>query len=190
MRTRILCSVLSLLTATPLIAADFSLENLMRLMRETPDPPVHYTEIKRSDLFAFDLESHGTLSLENTGTLTKTVQSAGSETVLTADHARLTLTRENQTRIISLRDYPVIGAFMAAFRATLRGDRDSLLEHYQADLSGDARNWNLVLTPLDAKLSRSLRSIEMTGTQGQPLVYIIDETSGDITTLFLGDRKP
>jgi hypothetical protein len=74
------------------------------------------------------------------------------------------LKRGNRTRQMALDAIPELAALADAMRGTLNGDAQALLRHFNAQVSGNAQRWVLLLTPTDARLARSVQQLEIAGT--------------------------
>lgn len=181
-----------LLPAQCLVAAEtntLSLDALMQLMKKTPDPSVSYTEEKTSDFLDMNLISKGSLSLDESGVLEKTVVGSVATSRMVVTETELQIIRpDKEIKSISLQRYPVIKAFLAAFKATLQGDLAELQKYYSVELSGGIKNWHLNLVPSDEILAKAVKSVQIYGSNGKTLKYIIEESRGDTSTLLIGEE--
>jgi len=168
---------------------NFSVNYLMQLLEQTADPSVHYTEEKNSDLLDINLKSKGILSLDGSGVMEKTVIGSVATSKMRVTETELQIIRQGKERkVISLQRYPVIKAFLAAFKATLQGDLDELQRYYNIELSGSLTSWQLALTPQTDTLQKAVESIQIFGSEGHTLKYIVKERRGDTSTLLIGEE--
>jgi hypothetical protein len=80
---------------------------------------------------------------------------------------------------------PEVGALLDALRATLTGDATLLARHFSTDLSGNDAKWVLRLTPIDERLARQLRQIELVGQAGDLRSILLQLSNGDRSLMLL-----
>jgi Outer membrane lipoprotein carrier protein LolA-like len=82
-------------------------------------------------------------------------------------------------RSLSLQDYPVLRAFVEAFRSTLTNDVVTLKRFYLVTLQGTPRRWVLILHPLNKAVQELVESIRFSGEEEQLRSIETREPDGD-----------
>jgi Outer membrane lipoprotein carrier protein LolA-like len=86
---------------------------------------------------------------------------------------------EDQTRTMSLTDYPEVDALVEGVRATLAGDLARLSDLYAIELTGNAAAWQLLLQPKDAELRGFVKSILIAGAENRIERVATESGNGD-----------
>ncbi|MCY1375241.1 hypothetical protein D9M69_626450 [compost metagenome] len=84
---------------------------------------------------------------------------------------------------INLASRPEALAFIDSIRSTLSGNQRSLEQNYALQLSGDSRQWVLVLVPSEQGIAALLQRITVSGTQSQVRKIEYLQTDGDRSEL-------
>jgi len=186
---RILFILLAWLVAVvPVLAADWSLEQLMRDLGQVKSSRAQFVERKHLAILNAPLDSSGTLVYTAPGRLEKHTLVPRRES-LVLERDRLTLERtaertaENKDRIqrrtFALQDQPVIWAFVESIRSTLAGDLATLRRFYQVSLDGGERQWRLTLKPVEPDMQNVVSEIRIGGSRNQVSTIEILEPQGD-----------
>jgi hypothetical protein len=146
---------------------------------------VAFTEVHRFGMLRRPLTSSGELFYDAPDHLEKRTLAPRAETLL-LDHGVLTAQRGRRKHVLVLADYPQIVPFVESIRATLAGDRAGLERYFRCSFAGTAAHWTLELSPADATLARSVRSIRIEGERDAIHTVQIHETDGDTAEMTLG----
>lgn len=173
-----------LLLPTAIQAAPVSLPELMRLFAQVERRSVSYTEQQYMDFLDMPLQSSGTLTFRAPDYLEKSVDNRGGS--YRVQGQQLQVEQNGELRSIALESYPALAAFVAAFRATLAGDTQTLQHYYQTDLQGERQDWTLSLIPTQPDMARVVREIRLHGEGGR--IHLIEtlEQGGDHSRMQLG----
>lgn len=192
--SRLLCKVFPLLSlllyCTPLIAQELTLDALMQELHQAQHPSRHFREVRESELLFAPIRLSGTLTYTN-GRLIKHIQHPFNERyTIEGDALMIEKEGQNQAKRIALTDYPPLHTFVTIFRASLEGDKEALQQHYRTEISGNSEQWRLRLIPRDNSMASHLRSVDIEGSGSVIARFIIDEQSGDSSTMELGESTP
>ncbi|MBV8045744.1 MAG: outer membrane lipoprotein carrier protein LolA [Paludibacterium sp.] len=174
-----LAGLLFLLAVTAAHAASFGMPDLMQMLSQQPSGKATFVEKKTLAVLKEPLESSGELSFTAPDRLEKrTLKPKPEAIVLVGD--RLTLERSDGRKMtVSLSDRPEAAAFVESIRATLSGDRGALERYYAIALDGTAGNWQLTLTPLQARMQKIISQIRISGARAQVKTISFLQADGD-----------
>lgn len=162
---RALAAVLAMAVWVPASAAEFSLEQLMQNLGRVRSSEGRFTERKHLSILETPLESSGTLVYKAPGTLEKRTLTPEQET-LSLDNGELVL--ESATRgwrkSFSLREHPMIWAFVESIRSTLAGDLPTLQRFYRIELEGRESEWQMTLRPRESAMQAVIDEIRISGS--------------------------
>ena len=97
----------------------------------------------------------------------------------------LTMERGGHSRVLDLQRYPQIQPFIESIRATLAGDRNALERIFHVDFAGTVQHWSLTLVPLDGRLTRNVKQVQIDGSRDQLLRVEIRQADGDRSLMTL-----
>ena len=97
----------------------------------------------------------------------------------------LTMERGGRSRVLDLQRYPQIQPFVESIRATLAGDRSALERIFHVDFAGNVQRWSLTLVPLDGRLARNVKQVQIDGSRDQLLRVEIRQADGDRSLMTL-----
>lgn len=140
---------------------------LARLVRPAP-MRTGFVEIRGSPLLKAPLRIEGEYQRPREGTLVREVRVPYAETttIVTGKSGagEVQIARAGKSsRKFSLSRAPELGALQASFGALLSGDRALLEQHYRIAVDGTREHWTLTLTPKQAALAATLRSVVLRG---------------------------
>ena len=124
------------------------------------------------------LNSAGTLSFTAPDKLARKTVTPRPESMM-VDGNTLTLSRAGRTRTLTLDSMPELQGMVDALRGTLMGDSKLLQQHFRTELAGSPANWTLDLKPLDERLASQVKSVRLSGRQGQVLGVEMEFIGGD-----------
>lgn len=96
-------------------------------------------------------------------------------------------------RSFSLKRAPQLQVLLDSFVALLGGDASRLRQAFDVRHERHADGWTLTLTPRDARVAKTIASIEIDGRDKEPRCMRMQEADGDLAVDLLGvlaDRMP
>lgn len=187
-----LWTVASVLLLPLQLHAEWRVATLMSQLAATPRSTISFTESRTSAFLQQPLFSHGTLSMDGQGRLTKETQQPEWQRLVIDSHS-ITLQRGDPASpgdTIRLDNQPNLKSLIEAFRALIAGDLAHLQHHYKLKLEGYEGGWQLLMTPLARDFSQHIREIVATGNRGEIRRFEIIESDGDTTLMELGTTPP
>lgn len=171
--------------------AEWNVQALMTALAERPAGQARYSETKTSTLLKEPLKLTGILRYRKPAFLEKRVLTPFEET-MTVDGERLTWEKPaaKQKRVVALRDYPAVWAFIESMRSTLNGDANMLGSFYKLRLDGNERQWSLLLLPSDPDMAQFIQVIRIGGSKAAILTVEVEETGGDRSLMTLREEVP
>lgn len=129
----------------------------------------------------------GELSWLGGDKLQRRVDKPQSETATIAD-GEVTQEREGKKpRHFSLKRAPQLQVLLDSFVALLSGDTGRLQQAFDVRQTGDINGaWTLMLTPLDARVAKTIASITVEGHARESRCMYMQEADGDLTVDLLG----
>ena len=143
--------------------AEWDVTSLMQQLAKHPGGRVNFTETKTLSVLDQPVVSSGELIYSPPDRLEKNTLKPVPESLVIRGND-LTVVRDGVKRLLRLPQYPEVLAFVEALRGTLVGNRSLLEQHYALALSGNERDWRLVLTPLDDRMKRWVKQIKVQGS--------------------------
>ncbi len=181
-----LALLLSLLSQ-PLLAWDEG--ELLAQLAANEQPARAFVEERLSALLEVPTRVEGSLSYHD-GRLEKRITHPWQERFVIKGNT-LSIERAGEApRIIDLRDYPPLYAFISVFRATLAGDLATLQRHFTTHLAGNHEAWTLTLRPREGELGAHIDTIAISGGDGAITTIDTLQRDGDRITLTLGPLLP
>ena len=179
----------TLLALAPLMARGGTADPgalLARIARPAP-ATTPFVEVRFSSLLATPLVASGELQFRSADALDKRIDRPYHEQ-MNIRGQDVSVVREGEApRHFSLKHVPELRGMLSAFGALLSGDRSVLERFFQLNLTEDDASWTLVLTPRDARVSKRLREIVVTGRTDTPRCLTVTEADGDASVMLLGD---
>ena len=160
------------------------LDTVMSLLAQRQHRRVEFVEQKFLSILNHPIESSGDLLYDAPDHLEKRTLLPRAET-LVLDGSVLTMERGGHARVLDLHRYPQIQPFVESIRATLAGDRGALERVFRVEFAGGVRRWSLTLAPLDRQLQRTIKQVQIDGSQDQLQRVEIRQTDGDRSLMTL-----
>ncbi|MHB8477925.1 MAG: LolA-related protein [Steroidobacteraceae bacterium] len=160
------------------------LDTVMSLLAQRRHGRVEFVEQKFLSILDHPIESSGELLYDAPDHLEKRTLLPRAET-LVLDGSVLTTERGGRSRVLDLHRYPQIQPFVESIRATLAGDRAALERVFHVEFAGGVRRWSLTLAPLDRQLQRTIKQVQIDGSQDQLQRVEIRQTDGDRSLMTL-----
>ena len=180
---------LTLMLAGVPAAWAFDLPELMALLARQKSGEASFTEQRFVRGMDGPLESAGTLSFSAPDNkLVRRTLSPRPES-MTVEGNTVTLSRGGRTRTLALDSMPELLGMVDALRGTLSGDAQLLQRHFRSKLGGSAGNWSLDLAPQDERLAAQVRSVRLTGRQGEVLGVEMEFIGGDRSVMTISPQR-
>src|ERR1700688_4614104 len=158
------------------VASD--LDTVMSLLAVRRHGRVEFVEQKFLAILSRPVESSGELLYDAPDRLEKRTLLPRAETLVLAG-SQLTMQRGGHARVLDLRRYPQIQPFVESIRATLAGDRGALERLFHVEFAGSGERWTLILVPVEHQLARTVKQVQIDGSQDQLQRVEIRQTDGD-----------
>jgi hypothetical protein len=171
------------INAAPRAGTEY-LDTVMSLLAQRQHGRVEFVEQKFLSILNHPIESSGELLYDAPDHLEKRTLLPRAET-LVLDGSVLTMERGGHRRVLDLHRYPQIQPFVESIRATLAGDRGALERVFHVEFAGGVRRWSLTLAPLDRQLQRTIKQVQIDGSQDQLQRVEIRQADGDRSLMTL-----
>jgi outer membrane lipoprotein-sorting protein len=174
---------LALLSVSPsCFAANATFDQVMALLAERKHGEVKYVEEDYFRILDQPVQSSGVLVYEAPDHLEKRTLEPKPQSLI-LDGEQLTVRRGDRTYRMDLSAYPQIAPFVDSIRDTLAGNEQALERVFKVAFSGTLGQWRLQLVPLDAKVARKVRRVELAGARDEIRSVEILQTDGDHSVL-------
>jgi len=164
--------------------ATSDLDAVMSLLAMRRHGRVEFVEQQFLAILDRPVESSGELRYDAPDRLEKRTRRPRSESMVLAGGV-LTVERAGRARVVDLQRYPQILPFVESIRATLAGDRAALEKVFHVDFAGSVERWSLNLVPLDQQLARTVKQVQIDGTEDQLQRVEIRQADGDRSLMTL-----
>ncbi len=171
---------LLLLSITSICQAEgnWGIDQLMQSLASTRSGNASFVEIKSIAMLDKPVESSGELFYTAPDRLEKRTLKPKPESML-LDKDKLVVEQRGKKRVLALQNYPEVAAFIDSIRGTLAGDRKALERTYNLNMTGDEKNWNLTLLPIESKLKKVVAEISIAGSGNALQTIDILQADGD-----------
>jgi Outer membrane lipoprotein carrier protein LolA-like len=160
------------------------LDAVMGLLAMRRHGRVEFVEQQFLAILDHPVESSGELRYDAPDRLEKRTLLPHPEDLVLAGGV-LTMERGGRSRVLDLQRYPQIQPFVESIRATLAGDRRALERVFHVEFAGNVQRWSLTLVPLDGRLARSVKQVQIDGSGDQLLRVEIRQPDGDRSLMTL-----
>ena len=166
------------------VALKFDLAALMAQLAQRKGGEARFTEERTVSNLDDTLRASGRLSFQAPDRFARYTEEPRAESMEVQGNQVL-LKRGTRTRQMALDAIPELAALADAMRGTLNGDAVALQRHFKTQVSGNAARWVLLLTPLDTRLARSVRQLEIAGTGSEVLSIDLLLVGGDRSLMLI-----
>ena len=193
MKLRVLGVCISLLACTaahgatapaPAAGAPDALDGVMHSLALRRHGQVSFVEQQFLSMLKRPVESYGELIYDAPNRLEKRTIEPRPETLVVEGDV-VTVQRGRRSHVLDLKAYPQILPFVESIRATLAGDRAALERLFRLEFAGSEMRWTLVLTPLDARLAKTVAQIRIDGSRDELSRVEIRQPDGDRSLMTL-----
>jgi hypothetical protein len=143
-------------------SAAIDLPALMAVLAQRKSGEARFTEERTVSTLEYPLRASGRLSFQSPDRFARYTEEPTTESMEVQGN-QVVLRRGTRTRQMALDAAPELAALADAMRGTLNGDAQALQRHFRVQVSGSAARWVLLLTPVDARLARSVQQLEIAG---------------------------
>jgi outer membrane lipoprotein-sorting protein len=124
------------------------------------------------------LSASGKLSFTAPDRFTRETTSPRNESMV-VDGNTVTLSRSGRSRSVNLDAVPEVLVIVESIRGTLTGNAQTLQQHFETKVAGNAANWTLELVPRAAQAARLVRSVKLGGRRGDLVSVEMEMAGGD-----------
>ncbi|THI86057.1 MAG: outer membrane lipoprotein carrier protein LolA [Nitrospira sp. CG24A] len=172
-------------------STDWNVDQLIEDLAKHRQSEVRFEETAFSHLLTQPLKTQGILRFTPSTGLEKHITAPYDERYLVEGDTVLFESRTKGTkRSLSLHDYPVLQAFIEAFRSTLANDVVTLRRFYSVTLQRGPRRWVLILHPLDKAMQELVESIRFSGEREDVDSIEIQAPDGDRSVMVITASAP
>lgn len=171
-------TVLAALALSTSPAWAFDLPELMGLLARQKSGDATFTEQRFVRGLDGPLNASGELSFTAPDRLVRRTLTPRPES-MSVEGNTLTLSRGGRTRTVTLDSMPELLGMVEAMRGTLTGNSQNLERYFRSTLTGSTNNWALELKPIDERLAAQVRSMRLTGRDGEVLGIEMEFIGGD-----------
>lgn len=173
-----------LLPRAPALARDWTLEALMRLLRQRRSGRARFHETRTLAMLNAPIESSGVLRFAAPDFLEMRTLHPRPQSVVVRG-SQVTLELDGRSRVFALDEQPEVAALVDGIRATLDGDLAALQRAYTTRLRGTPRVWSLELVPRLPAARARIREIDIGGSQATVRSIAIYQADGDHSLMML-----
>jgi len=183
---KIITSVLFFIIPTFSQAANITLNGLSVLMSSNNvAEEIYFIENKNLRFLNKPLVLKGRFYFRSSNFLQKNIDKPFVK-VYTLKYNTITFTDNNlESKILTLKDHPLIYASMKAFYATMSGNFNRLKVSYKIKLSGTNNQWELILTPKSKRVLKYIKNVSLSGNYTFIEQVITNEANGDSSTIWM-----
>jgi hypothetical protein len=183
-RCAVIVSIASIGIAAAALAQSFDMPQLMAMLGGVDESRAAFTETRYLKALATPIVRRGTLYYVRPDRLEMQIVAPFPETTRIVG-MRVIVESADARREWNLASQPVALAWIEAVRASLAGDAGALARLFRTSVSGNAEQWALRLQPVDARVARSLKQIDIHGRRAQPMSIEIEDGEGDRVVIAL-----
>jgi hypothetical protein len=176
---RLVALCIAFFFSADLLADEWKLPDLMQLLSQNKSGQALFVEKKYIGIIDKPLLSSGELSFTAPDRLEKRTLKPRPELLL-LEGDKLTVSQfEKRPMSINLTDHPEVAGIVGSIRGTLLGDLTALEKSFQLSLSGTPGQWQLVLTPMQSVVSKTISRILIKGSEADIQNILFEQADGD-----------
>lgn len=166
-----------------------AVHSLMHDLRSVKIVYAHFRETKILALLNKPLIITGILYYESPDHIRKQTLLPFSERLEIKGKTLVVVDNEQIRRVLSLDSYPVVAAFVQAFRATLAGDLDALKHFFDVQFAQADGEWHIQLTPKRTDMQEFIQLVSVHGKGTAVTKVTTTETDGDQSIMAIFPRS-
>jgi len=164
----------------------WNVERLIDNLAKNRQAEARFEETAFSTLLTEPLKTRGILRFTPPSILEKHVTAPQDERyVVEGDTILFESKASGMNGTLSLQEYPVLRAFVEAFRSTLANDVVTLRRFFHMTLQGEPRRWVLILLPVDNAMQKMVKSIRFSGEEARVESIEVLAPDGDRTVMVI-----
>ena len=172
-------------------SSGWNVDQLIEDLAKHRQSEVRFEETAFSHLLTQPMKTQGILRFTPSTGLEKHITAPYDERYLVeGDTVLFESKTKGAKRSLSLHDYPVLRAFIEAFRSTLANDVVTLRRFYNVTLQRGPRKWVLILHPLDKAVQELVESIRFSGEREHIGSIEIQAPDGDRSVMVIATGAP
>lgn len=172
--------------AAPETHAALDTATLIRQLARPAPASIAFTEIRFSPLLQQPIVVGGDLAYEGPTVLDRHVTRPYREDTIIRGES-VTVQREGEPlRSFALKRAPELQGLLTAFTALLAGNQADIERQFTLAADGDDAQWRLVLSPIDARVRKRVKQIEIDGRGGTPRCFAILNATQGASVMLLG----
>ena len=158
--------------------AAWGVDQLMQTLAQNRSGHATFVEKKYIAMLDRPLESSGELLYSAPDRLEKRTLKPKPESMVLQGNT-LTIERGRRQYVLTLQDYPELGAFTESIRGTLAGDQKALASIYDMALEGTEERWTLTLHPREPKMAAAVQRVVIHGSGAELHSIEIEQADKD-----------
>lgn len=162
---------------------------IARLAKPAP-ATVPFTEVRFSKLLREPLVVSGQLVYGGPQSLDRQVTEPYKEDTQIRGEAVRVERRGQPVRSFGLQRAPELRGLLAGLTALLAGDTQAIERDFSVAASGDQHNWQLELTPADARIRKRLKLIRARGSDADARCFELVNADNGLSIMLLGAARP
>jgi len=163
------------------LANQLSIGTLFQQLKKNESVTIKFAEIRRTRFLSLPETLTGVMKFRPPAYFER--KSGSRAMVIDGDQISISSASGNKT--LNINESPALQAMVTAFVAPLSGEPDKISNFFSIDLAGTEAAWTLKLKPLSTAVSGYIKSISMTGSNGQILTIETVESNGDTSYITL-----
>ena len=169
--------------------SEWNEESLMMQLAEVKEADLSFIEHRTSGFLIDKIKLTGTMRYRAPDMIEKSVETPFVENIkIKGDRIsveKISDRGESSIKTYSLSSMETLNTTVEGVRATLSGNLTLLKHNYELELTGDASNWNITLTPKTPKMREFIEKITVSGRHNQISVIETFDADGDESRLDL-----
>ena len=166
-------------------APDANLDSILHGLARPAPSSTPFIEARFSPLLSRPIVVSGELQYLGPGSLVRMVEKPHRERAEIHGEAVAVQRGDSTPQHFTLDQAPQMRSLVASFSALLAGDVATLRRSFALDLHGAPSNWTIGLTPLDPRVHGLIRSILVTGSEGEPHCLTTFQANDDVDFMLL-----
>lgn len=166
----------------------FDLTQLMQVLAQVKAGEATFTELRHSSMLDRPVESSGRLTFQAPDRFVRETLKPRSESLAVVGN-EVTMRQGSRSRTVQLDSVPEAAVIVEAVRGTLTGNREAIERHFEAQVSGSAARWSLLMVPREERLRLQVVQIAVTGQQAQLREITVSMTGGDYSIMKISASK-